>query len=107
MAGRRRRRVLRRRCAEESQIGVPVADSGRGLAREHARGTRKPLGHSGEGIGARDAVRGGDGGRTRRGIAGVSSRGLWGALQTKVASAKVRRGLGGAHRGPGSGERAA
>ena len=46
VAGRRRRRVLRRRCAEESQIGIPVADSGRGLAREHACGTRKPLGHS-------------------------------------------------------------
>jgi len=38
----------------------------RGLALEHARGTRKPLGHSGERIGARDAVSGGDGGRTRR-----------------------------------------
>jgi len=44
VAERRRRRVLRRRYAGEGQIGVPVADSGRGLAREHARGTRKPLG---------------------------------------------------------------
>ena len=46
VAERRRRRVLWRRCAGEGQIGIPVADSGRGLAREHALGTRKPLGHS-------------------------------------------------------------
>ena len=46
----------------------------RGLALEHARGTRKPLGHSGERIGARDAVSGGDGGRTRR---GSPARAFW------------------------------
>jgi hypothetical protein len=37
--------------------------------------------------------------RVRRSIAGVRSRGCWGVLQAKVASIKVRRGLGGAHRG--------
>ena len=82
----------------EGQNGAPVVTSSRVLVVGQARGTRKPLGCSGEGIGTRDAVRGGDGGRTRRGIAGASSRGLWGALQAKAASAKVRRGLGGAHR---------
>jgi hypothetical protein len=79
----------------------------RAWAWEHARGMSKPLGLLERRCGVRGGARGGDGGRTRRGIAGVSSRGLWGELQTKVASAKVRRGLGGAHRGPGSGERAA
>jgi len=64
------------------QNGAPVVTSSRVLVVGQARGTRKPLGRSGEGIGMRDAVHGGDGGRTRRGIAGASSRGLCGALQT-------------------------
>ena len=66
----------------EGQYGAPVVTSSWVLVVGQARGMRKPLGRSGEGIGTRDAVHGGDGGRARRGIAGVSSRGLWGTLQT-------------------------
>ena len=67
---------------------------GRGLS-----GTRSPPGCSEQRNEAWDGERGGSGGRMRWGIAGVSSRGLWGALQTRVASVKVQRGLGGAHQG--------
>ena len=41
----------------------------------------------------------GGGGSARRRLAGVRSRGCWGGLQARIASVKVRRGLGGAHRG--------
>ena len=67
---------------EFGDFEAPGVGSRWGLAWERASGTRKPLGRSGEGIGTRDSVHGGDGGRTRRGIAGASSRGLWGALLT-------------------------
>ena len=54
--------VPRWRCAGEGQIGVPVADLGRGLALEHARGTRKPLGHSTGRCGAGRGILAGMGG---------------------------------------------
>ena len=49
---------------------------GRGWVQNDELGMGSPLGDSGERIGTRDAVRGGDGGRMRRGIAGASSRSL-------------------------------
>ena len=60
---------------------------------------RDPLGRFPGFGGGRGGVCGGGGGCARRSIAGVRSRGYWGVLQSKVASVKVRRGLGGAHRG--------
>ena len=75
VAGRPRRRVLRRRCPREGQIGVPVADSGRGLAREHARGTRKPLGHSAGRCGAGRGILADMGGSAAVESAGERGRG--------------------------------
>ena len=63
---RRSASAPRRRVPGEGQGGAPGLILGCGLVRELVRGTRKPLGHSGERIGARNAVSGGDGGRTRR-----------------------------------------
>ena len=58
--------------AGDGQSGVPVAGLDRGLALEHARGMRKPLGHSTERCGARSLELGDDGGSGRRGLAGAS-----------------------------------
>ena len=63
---------------------------------------RDPLGKFPGFGGGRGGVCGGGGGCARRSIAGVRSRGCWGVLQSKVASVKVRRCLGGAHRGCGT-----
>ena len=78
---------------------MAVLDSG--LALELVGGTRSPLGlRAGLDRGS-GGVHGGAGGCARRSIAGVRSRGCWGVLQSKAASIKVRRCLGGAHRGCG------
>jgi len=92
----------RRGIAGDGQSGVPVAGLDSGLALELVRGTRSPLGlRAGLDTGS-GGVRDGAGGCARRSIAGVRSRGYWGVLQSKVASVKVRRCLGGAHRGCGT-----
>ena len=56
----------RRRFAGESQIGVPVADSGRGLALEPARDMRNPLEVDSRGFRLRSVVHGDEGGFARR-----------------------------------------
>ena len=61
-AGHRRSRAPRRRSAEEGHPSVPMADSGRGLAREQARGTRDLLGLLARGCSGRNGARGGGGG---------------------------------------------
>ena len=89
----------RRRLAGDAQSGVPVAGLDSGLALGLVRGMRSPLGlRAGLDRGS-GGVREGAGGCARRSIAGVRSRGCWGVLQARIASVKVRRGLGGAHRG--------
>ena len=51
----------RRRFAGENQIGVPVADSGRGLALEPARDMRNPLEVDSRGCRVRSVVQGDEG----------------------------------------------
>ena len=58
--------------AGDGQSGVPVAGLDRGLALEHIRGTRRPLGHSTGRCGAGSLELGDDGGSGRRGLAGAS-----------------------------------
>ena len=58
--------VLRRRFAGENQIGVAVADSGHGLALEHARDMRNPLEVVARGCRVRSVVHGDEGGSGRR-----------------------------------------
>ena len=60
----------RRRLAGEGHPGAPVADSGRGLALRHARGTRNPLEVVARGYGVRSGVLGGVGGSVWRRFAG-------------------------------------
>jgi len=48
--------------AGDAQSGVPVADSGHGLALEQARGTRDLLGLLARGYSGRNRARGGGGG---------------------------------------------
>ena len=61
--------------AGDAKSGVPVAGLDRGLALEHARGTRKPLGHSTGHCGAGSLELGDDGSSGRRGLAGAELRG--------------------------------
>ena len=58
--------------AGDGPSGVPVAGLDRGLALEHARGKRKPLGHSTGRCGAGSLELGDDGSSGRRGLAGAS-----------------------------------
>ena len=58
--------------AGDGQSGVPVSGLDRGLALEHARGMRKPLGHSTGSCGAGSLELGDDGSSGRRGLAGAS-----------------------------------
>ena len=62
----------RRGIAGDGQSGVPVAGLDRGLALEHVRGTRKPLGHSTGCCGAGSLELGDNGGSGRQGFAGAS-----------------------------------
>ena len=99
----RRRRIPRRGIAGESESGVTVLGLDCGLAVEVHQGTRNPLGlRSGLDRGS-GGLCDGAGGCAWRSIAGVSSRGLWGALLTKVASAEGRGGCCVAHRGSNRG----
>ena len=61
--------------AGDGQYGVPVAGLDHGLALEHVRGTRKPLGHSMGRCRAGSLELGDDGGSGRRGLAGVRVQG--------------------------------
>ena len=84
---------------EKAESGLPVADSGRGWALEHARGTSKPLGHSSGRCGVRGGARGGGGGSAQRSSpmcgapAATEGYGLRNCVQ------KVRGKWVGAHRG--------
>ena len=57
--------------AGDGQSGVPVAGLDRGLALEHARGTRKPLGHSTGRCGAGRGILDGEGGSAATKLAGA------------------------------------
>ena len=95
----RRRRIPRRGIAGESETRATVLGLDCGLAVEVHQGTRNPLGlRSGLDRGS-GGVCDGAGGCAWRSIAGVSSRRLWGALLTKVASAEGKGGCCVAHRG--------
>ena len=63
------------------------------VARVSHWGTRRGAAGYGEGRAAVGAA------RRNRARRRAARWGLWGALQTRVASVKVQRGLGGAHRG--------